>query len=320
MTKNLKKSTVSILDVGVLVLAFNRPEMLVKRIEELSNNKICNLYISIDGGSESHNPEMESEKNFARQAFQKIENFSLKHHKKNLGVDKHTTQEISKVLMNHQYVIIIEDDVKVTGNFIENMVNGINIQNQLGINGIISGWSPLYAKKPNNKWRTTTYPFVWGWACSSKIWDEFAYDLSKTNIESQLLCSQKWHKLSNHNKNKYLLMFKKFQLNPQDTWDVPFLFLFFRKNYISLCPVFSIVGNEGFDDKRATHTKGKIPRTIMNNKLNNSVLSKLSVYSIIYKIADQVYANDVRIVRKFINFFKLTCPTVTNKRSKKHNY
>lgn len=302
MTKSFRKITVDTLDVGVLVLAFNRPEMLYKRIEELSNNKICNLYISIDGGSESHSPEMEAAKNFAKQVFQKIENFSLKHHKKNLGIDKHTTQEISRVLLNHKYIIVIEDDVKVTGNFIENMVNGINLQNQLGLSGIISGWSPLYAKKPNNKWRITTHPFVWGWACSSKIWSEFTYDLSKINIERQLLRSQKWHKLSDHNKEKYLLMFKKFQSNPQNTWDVPFLFLFFKKNYISICPVFSMVGNEGFDDKRATHTKGKIPRTIKNAKLNESVLSKLSMYSIIYKIVDQVYANDIKIVRKFIDF------------------
>ena len=129
MDKNLVGKRVKVSDVGVLILAYNRPEMLQKRIKELSNNKISNLFISIDGGRSSHSPEMESTKDFAKLAFKKTKNFNLNHHKKNLGMVKHITREISNVLAKHKYVIVVEDDVKIVDNFIENMISGINLQN-----------------------------------------------------------------------------------------------------------------------------------------------------------------------------------------------
>ena len=57
MVKKLE-TPISISEVGVLLLGFNRPELLNKRINEIYKSKVENLYISIDGGRESHTKEM----------------------------------------------------------------------------------------------------------------------------------------------------------------------------------------------------------------------------------------------------------------------
>ena len=300
MDKNLAGKRVKVSDVGVLILAYNRPEMLHKRIKELSNSKICNLFISIDGGRSSHSPEMESTKDFARLAFKQTKNFNLNHHKKNLGMVKHITREISNVLAEYKYVIVVEDDVKIVDNFIENMISGINLQNRLGLNGIVSGWSPLYAKKLSNRWRVTTYPFIWGWACSRKTWNSYTYDLSKIDIEKELLCSESWDKLSNYQKTKWLGYLKKTQLNPKYTWDAQLFFLLLKNNHSNLSPIFSITGNEGFNDIRAVHTKGRKPRAIKNKKINESTIFKLNRFSKLIEIVDKIYMNDYKILNQLI--------------------
>ena len=298
MNKKLKKNTVKISDIGVLLLGYNRPEMLHRRVIELANNKLCNLYISIDGGIDSHTPEMEATKSFARQVFRKIEKFTLNHHKKNLGMVKHITQEISKVLINHEYIIVIEDDIVITQNFVENMVEGINLQNNLGSFGIISGWSPLYAKIPYNKWRVVSGPSIWGWACSRKTWAGYTHDLSKINLEQELKSHSKWNKLSKDTKQKKLREFNKAQLDPLYTWDIQFSFLLLKKDTVSLSPVFSITGNEGFNDSRATHTKGEKPRILDNKKINEVRFHKLTKFSKLIDILDKLYRDETKLIKR----------------------
>jgi len=292
MVNNLV-TPVSISEVGVLLLGFNRPELLHKRIKEIYESKLENLYISIDGGLESHTKEMNQIKTYAQNKFSDLHFFSLTHHENNLGLVKHVTGEIAKVLANHKYIIVIEDDIKISINFITNMINGLTIHKSEKSIGIVSGFSPLHVKYAKNKWRTSRNPYMWGWACSKETWDNYEYDLSNTNLEQELSCSKTWSALNPLQKMRGLGLFKKVQLNPLETWDAQLLFLSYCKDFINLAPIFSIVGNEGFNDSRATHTKGKKPNLISISKINSSVITKKSkVFNNILNSIDNYWMND----------------------------
>lgn len=292
MVNNLV-TPVSISEVGVLLLGFNRPELLHKRIKEIYESKLENLYISIDGGLESHTKEMNQIKTYAQNKFSDLHFFSLTHHENNLGLVKHVTGEIAKVLANHKYIIVIEDDIKISINFITNMINGLTIHKSEKSIGIVSGFSPLHVKYAKNKWRTSRNPYMWGWACSKETWDNYEYDLSNTNLEKELSCSKTWSALNPSQKMRGLGLFKKVQLNPLETWDAQLLFLSYCKDFINLAPIFSIVGNEGFNDSRATHTKGKKPNLISISKINSSVITKKSkVFNNILDSIDNYWMND----------------------------
>jgi hypothetical protein len=293
MVKKLE-TAISITEVGVLLLGFNRPELLKKRINEIYESNVENLYISIDGGPKSHTKEIYEIKEYAQKKFSKLNFFNLNHHKDNLGLVKHVTGEISKVLSNHHYIIVIEDDIKISINFISNMVNGLSIQKIENSIGIVSGFSPLHFKHVKNKWRTSRYPYMWGWACSKETWQKYDYDLSKTNLEQKLAYSRVWNTLKPSQKLKGLGLFRKVQSNPLETWDAQLLFLSYCENFINLSPVFSIVGNEGFNDPRATHTKGKKPNFISNSSINNSVFTKKSKsFNKIINLIDNYWMNDL---------------------------
>jgi hypothetical protein len=281
MVKKLE-TPISISEVGVLLLGFNRPELLNKRINEVYKSKVENLYISIDGGSDSHTTDMEKVKQSAKLKFDK-QTLHIFHNKKNMGLVLHITSAVSKVLNRHSYVIVIEDDVILAENFIENMIGGLNFQKKNGQLGIVSGGSPIYSDKFNNKWRTIYTPSIWGWACSAKTWNGYKYDLGDTELNKHIIQSHTWRNLNKFEKIFWSGKFSKVKKNPFYTWEYQLIFHLFKNNYTSLAPIFSLTGNEGFGDTRAVHTQGNKPKHIANHKLNNRVITKISKYSRVYK-------------------------------------
>jgi hypothetical protein len=292
MIKKLK-TPISISEVGVLLLGFNRPELLKKRINEIYESKVENLYISIDGGSKSHTIEMDLLKQYAQKKFSKLYCFNLNHHKDNLGLVRHITEEISNVLTKHQYIIVIEDDIKISNNFISNMINGLNIHKRDNLVGIVSGFSPIHFKHLQNKWRISRYPYIWGWACSKEVWQNYEYNLSEVDIEQKLMGSKSWNRLMPSQKIKWLGLFRNVQVNPLATWDSQLVFLSYCKDFINLAPIFSIVGNEGFNDSRAIHTKGKKPKLVTTLNVNHAIITKKSKYlNTISNFVDKFWMND----------------------------
>jgi hypothetical protein len=282
MKNQTKIEEIKFSNIGVLLVGYNRPELLQKRITELSNSMLENIHISIDGGSESHTLEMQSTQLLAKKVLkERLAEFH--HHQDRKGLVLHITDEISKVLLKYKYIIVLEDDVKTAKNFDINMLNGLRIQHKLGYKGIVAGCAPIFSNRFKNKWRKTHMCYLWGWACSAEFWSGYEHDLSKTEIEKELLRSSLWKKLSNYEKNYWLNIFRKVQKDILFTWDVQLVFYTFKNNLINICPIFAITGNEGFGDLRATHTKGKKPKNISNFKINTRVISRLSNYSYIYK-------------------------------------
>jgi hypothetical protein len=208
--KILPNNFIKIEDICVLLIGYNRPELLQKRIIELQNSLVSNIYISIDGDAESSTSEMEEVKTLAKNILSD-KKLILNHHKRNLGLVLHVTKEISKVLNLYKYVIVVEDDVKISKNFINNMVAGLNKLEELGLRGIVSGYSPLFQDTFNNKWRKTHICFLWGWACSSDVWKVYNYDLSTVEVENRLLESKTWKKLNSYQKKFWLYKIKEVQ-------------------------------------------------------------------------------------------------------------
>jgi hypothetical protein len=290
------KNKIPVSNVAILLIGYNRPEFLRRRISEISESKLENLLISIDGGVKSKTTEMEETKKFAQRKFSNLKYFEITHHENNLGLGKHLSDSISLVLGKFEYIIVIEDDIKISNRFISNMINGLTLQQELGISGIVSGFSPLYLKHFANRWRVSIYPYVWGWACSRELWLKYQHNLSGINLEDQLNSSKTWNNFSSEQKNKWLNLFRKAQADPFDTWAIQLSFWSFCNDFKNLTPIFSLVGNEGFNDVRSVHTKGKKPKFVTINKMNNNIVTRKNfIIGFWCKFIDKYWMGDVRI-------------------------
>jgi hypothetical protein len=186
----------------------------------------------------------------------------------------HITSEISNVLKIHEYIIVLEDDIQVTNNFFKNITDGLNYLNKLEARGLVSGYSPFFNSKFKNKWRETHIFFCWGWACSRNTWAVYDFNIKSRRVNHELSHSKSWQQLNSYQKKYWLTKIHHSKKHPLFTWDHQFMFHSFVNNFINLSPVFSMVNNEGFDDNRAVHTKGKKPRNISDKKMNNKKIKK----------------------------------------------
>jgi hypothetical protein len=273
-------------DVGVLLFGFNRPDLLKRRVLELFDQRVINLYISIDGNPGKNSAEMSSVKAFSNELFKDSKNFKIFHHKKNLGMVDHFNHAVNKVLTNHKYIIFIEDDIKLSKNFLSNMLIGFNKQSTLGKKGFISGFSPLHSTLFQNKWRKSIIPFVWSCGFSREIWNLYESDLNKIDWKENLTYSKSWAKLSKHQQKDWLSRFQRVNDHPKYTYDCQMVYTSFIYEFTNLLPVFAMVGNEGFNDGRSAHTAGSQPRFVNNLKLNEKTIKKVSKVSKVYNLYD----------------------------------
>jgi hypothetical protein len=296
--------TIIFRDVGVLLVGYSRPDLLKNRIHEFASENIVNLYISIDGGEASHTLEMENFKSLVKQELKSIQNLRIYHEENNLGLVRHLTSRITQVLNEHKYIIVIEDDIKVSKTFFSNMLHGLNYLNARGLKGVVSGWSPVAIPYVQNKWRNSKYPFIWGWASSREVWEGYKYNLSMEDIEKDIKNSVNWSKYSNFQKAFWISKFNGLKKNPLYTWDIQFFYHCLKNNYHCITPLFTMTGNQGFNDERAIHTKGPKPKMVQNNLLNGKKITKKSWFFYpFFDFIDRVYISDMGIISKARSIF-----------------
>jgi len=265
-------------DTPILLLGFNRPDLLKKRIQEISKMNIRNIYVSIDGGSHSNTVEMLDLIKSIPKYFRNNENIIVTHQESNLGLTNHITESISAVLRLHPNIIVVEDDISLSKSFYNNINLGLNILNSKNTLGTVSSLSAInYSGKiyPKNKWRKTKYFFCWGWGCSKETWAKYRLDLTSVDLDKELSSSLPWNELSNHQKKVWISRFNRVKNNPSYTWDVQMQYTSFLFNFTNLAPVFRFSDNEGFNDIKATHTKDSKPNWLRGGIKNNQTLDKL---------------------------------------------
>ena len=272
-------------DVAILLVGFNRPKLLLKRLDQLHAFNANCLYLSIDGGEESLSIEMKNVVEKAKKKFPK-KKLIVNLHKTRLGMGPHVTSAISSVLKKHEYIIVVEDDVVLSLNFIDNLIMGLNFQKKHGMNGIVSGNSHLFNTSKKNKWRKVSAPSVWGWACSRDTWNGYKLNMESQNIETELKNSKLWQKMRQYEKKIWLTKFKKSIEYPNYNWDTQLIYHLLINDHQSLAPIFSITGNEGFGSITSVHTSYEIPKYIRNDKLSESITDKLSKFSLFYQRYD----------------------------------
>lgn len=292
-------------ELGVLLFAYCRPDMLANRIKELEGMKITNLYISIDGGPKSHTLEMDNVKLLAQQILTNVKNLKIIHYKENLGMVRHFNKAVSSIFDKHEYLAFVEEDIILSKNYIKNMVRGFNEQLKYKKLGFVSSWSPFYSKSLPNVWRDSSYPYVWGIGFSRRIWQLYDKDFSTIDIESSLAKSIIWNNLNDFQKQYWIKKFEKIKSNPKITYDYQLNYLAFRYDFRNICPLFTLVGNEGFGSPLSTNTTSRKPKFVTINKINNKLIrNKISLTKFFKHLDNSIVVGDSKLFW-LIHKFKL---------------
>jgi glycosyltransferase involved in cell wall biosynthesis len=247
----------------IAIFTYNRPDTLRETVNSLLNAAFSDqsiLFIFSDGPKRPTEGHIVDE---IRKYIRQIKGFKEVHYyfsETNHGLAKSIISGVSKVLQIYKSVIVLEDDLIVTPNFLSFMNKALNEYHSDDKVFSISGYS-FDLKKSQDEINDAYFlnrGWSWGWATWKNRWDKVDWSVSDYNEFSR---NPSLKKEFNKGGSDLTAMLHKQMTNKLDSWAIRWFYAQFKDGGLTLYPVSSKILNNGFDN-RATHTTGSNKRYI----------------------------------------------------------
>lgn len=216
----------------------------------------------------------------------------------NKGLATSIIQGVSSVLKMYSKVIVLEDDLITSKNFLAFMNESLNKFKDTKEVCSISGYSfDFPTLSINEDGYLLNRPWSWGWATWADRWNEIDWQLSdysefitnkKELLEFSKLGSDVSKMLSNQMRGN------------SDSWYIRFTYYQFKTKGLAFYPTISKVNNDGFDAV-ATHNKGLKKRFITNFDLSKKVSFKFPEVIEISHFIQHAFYNRLGLTNRILN-------------------
>lgn len=238
----------------ILLLGFNRPELLRGLVAILAKVRPPKIYLAVDGPRPDRPGE--AEKCAACAAVAEAINWPCEVKKlvreKNLGCRLGVSGAIDWFFAQEEEGIILEDDCWPDPSFLRFATELLERYRDDPRIGIISGNNHYgFISDPKASYRFSYDVSIWGWATWRRTWSaakgfetnlethaEEILKRTKTTCRGRLLGKRFWNEYHAH----------------QGTWDTPFALSVLGLECLNIVPRFNLVSNKGWGD--GTHTVG----------------------------------------------------------------
>lgn len=295
----------------IIVFAFNRVDTLQNTIESLKKNKEAKdseLFVFVDGPR--LNKDGEKEQVLAVQEYVKtitgFKNISYKFSETNKGLAQSIISGTTLVINKYGKVIVVEDDLYVSPCFLTFMNILLNKYRNDQRIFQISGYG-LKIKVPA-EYKYDIYMHIrahsWTWATWKDRWDTVDWEVKDYQ---DLVQNKKKQKAFNKGGSDLFKMLKGYMEGKNNSWYIRFTYSMFLQNKFGICPVKSLVINDGFRSQ-ATHcnTYNRYTVDFFNEYKNdflipeqiewNPIISK-KVYKY-WSIPYRIYGKMMSIIKK----------------------
>ncbi len=295
----------------IIVFAFNRVDTLQNTIESLKKNKEAKdseLFVFVDGPR--LNKYGEKELVLAVQEYVKtitgFKNISYKFSETNKGLAQSIISGTTLVINKYGKVIVVEDDLYVSPCFLTFMNILLNKYRNDQRIFQISGYG-LKIKVPA-EYKYDIYMHIrahsWTWATWKDRWDTVDWEVKDYQ---DLVQNKKKQKAFNKGGSDLFKMLKGYMEGKNNSWYIRFTYSMFLQNKFGICPVKSLVINDGFRSQ-ATHcnTYNRYTVDFFNEYKNdflipeqiewNPIISK-KVYKY-WSIPYRIYGKMMSIIKK----------------------
>ncbi len=293
----------------IALFVYNRPKhttQLLNSLKENSNAKNSELYIFSDA-AKNENQRLNVQKvRLLITALKGFKNIVIKEQKTNKGLANSIIEGVSEVLKVYGKIIVLEDDLIVSPNFLEFMNKALNKYENTKTIFSISGYCPP-AKMPLDFTEDVfLYPRVssWGWATWQNRWQLADWQVSNFNEFCKSKSKQKAFNAAGQDRTPMLV---KQQFGHINSWAIRFDYASFCQNKMTLYPSISKTQNNGADGS-GEHVGSTNRFDILLDKRKNiaPLPENPKEYPEISKRIKQTYKKSR--VRKWINFFLILFP------------
>lgn len=243
----------------LVVFAFNRPENLEKLLSSLSVSRLAkesDVFFFVDG------PRNNIDFDKIRQCIEVISKYECFFHSIeinrstiNKGLAESLIGGVSEVIRKYNKVIVLEDDLIVSKDFIEYMNHSLDLYENIERINSVSGFSTLINCDESNK---VNYfhprPCSWGWGTWKSKWEKCDWNYRPRGFMEKLWL---WNKCRKAGQDVFR-MYRNQNNGTINSWAIRWTIHAIRGDQLVSYPFISRVSNSGFGES-ATHCKGRNP-------------------------------------------------------------
>ena len=286
----------------IVVFGFNRPNHMKRMLESLCSNpesEDSKVIFYIDGYDNKNNQLIQKTLDIVNKNWNfsdKVVNFR----ESNLGCKFNIILGITEVLEKNESVIVLEDDLILSKNFLNFMNTSIEKYKMSDKVWSISGWGhpQLLNRRSGSSFSSLTSP--WGWGTWKENWNIFVENkLFEKNLINNLIDKDKNQFLFYGYANYWEEAIKKDLAGENSVWDAYWYQTIFINGGLTLFPNVSHVQNEGFDGSGLHCKENDLFFTPLNNKKTKKYPDKLIV-SKIYRLNTYLFFLNYRRKQYFV--------------------
>jgi len=291
----------------VIIFTYNRLLELQLTVTALKQNYLSNkvnLVVFSDGPkTEKDYENVKKVRKFIKEV-KGFKSLEVIERKKNFGLARNIIEGVSEVINVYNNVIVLEDDLITSKNFLCYMKNALNFYEEKKEIFSISGYSMPLKSLKNYPYDTYLFyrPSSWGWATWKDRWMDIDWEIKDYE---NFFKDKKSQKDFNKGGSDLTRMLKHYFEGKNNSWAIRWSYNMWKQKKYCVYPTKSKIQNIGFGEN-ATHCKGiNIYRTLIDdtNKCEFEFLEKIEFNKKIIKEFKYQYS----YINKFFNkikFFK----------------
>lgn len=294
----------------IAFFTYNRLEEVKKSIQALKSNflaKDSKLIIFSDGPKTKEDSEKVLKvREFLKtiDGFHSIEIFESDH---NLGLANSIINGVSKLLNEYDSLIILEDDLLTSSNFLDFMNQGLYYYKDYKNVISICGYSMNVKKEKDFDYDVyfTLRSASWGWAIWKDRWFDIDWEVSDfKEFQKNKIKRKEFNKMGSDMSNMLINQ----QLGKNNSWAIRFCYHQFKYGLVSVYPFQSKIRNIGFSNN-ATHTKLSYNRFDVDLDTNNNTnfvfdnsITMIPEYLISFRKVNSISQRLISKIRSFLKF------------------
>ncbi|WP_298487929.1 sugar transferase [uncultured Maribacter sp.] len=283
----------------ILLFTYKRLEVLKKTITALQKNELAkdsDLFIFSDGPKNSKDEIQISKIRTYLKTIDGFKNVHISASIDNKGLANSIIDGVSSILKLADSVIVLEDDLLTTPNFLAYMNNALNTYKNSDRVFSISGYAFDLRHgdtNPNSSYFLNR-GWSWGWATWRDRWDKVDWDVT---TYPEFVKDKKQRKIFAKGGSDLNAMLDKQMSGKLDSWAIRWFYHQFKINGLTLYPLGSKIYNDGFDEF-ATHTNGSEKRYIPFLDTEHSLKFNFPAKAEIHKGYQKKFQNKMGIVAR----------------------
>ncbi len=235
--------------VPVVIFCFNRPLHLRKTVEALQTNTLAaasDLIIYSDGPRHEEDMQKVSEVRAYLQTISGFASVSIHESAENTGLAASVIAGVTQVLKKHEKVIVIEDDMVCTADFLEYMNEALEIYAFRNHIFSVSGYGPQLQLPDHYLQDVYLVPRAssWGWGTWRNRWEQADWQVKDFGLLKKDAHLRK--KLTTGGEDLWPMLVKQ-QLGLISSWAVRWTWSQTKNDGYGLYPVRSKIKNIGTD-------------------------------------------------------------------------